>query len=90
MTELNLNFPPPPAPQQKSVPGLYLEPHQTRDRAPTAHENAIADVIERCYAAGIHDRASLVAELNRADVAGPDGKPWTEASFEAEMKRLGA
>lgn len=98
MTELNLNVAP-RTPTSTSTAGaqlvlapngLYLDPHQTRDRAPTAEENAIGDVIERCYAAGVTDCDTLVAELNKANVAGPGGTAWSIASFEAEMKRLGA
>ena len=69
---------------------LYLNPNQTRDREPTPAENAIADAIERCYAAGIHTCDGLVAELNKANVAAPDGKSWTEEIFKREMARLGA
>lgn len=69
---------------------LYLNPNQTRDREPTPAENAIADVIERCYAAGIHTCDGLVAALNKANVAAPDGKSWTEENFKREMARLGA
>jgi len=72
------------------VAELYLNPNQTREREPTAAENAIADVIERSYAAGIHTWEGLVAELIEANVAAPDGKPWTEESFKREMARLGA
>jgi hypothetical protein len=70
--------------------GLYLDAHQARDREPTIAENAIADVIERCYAAGTHTCDGIVSELNRAGVLGPDGRPWTEESFKREMTRLGA
>lgn len=69
---------------------LYLNPNQARDREPTPAENAIADVIERCYAAGIQTCEGLVAELNKARVRAPDGKAWSEDSFKAEMARLGA
>ena len=68
---------------------LYLNPNQTRDREPTPAENAIADVIERCYAAGIVDCEGIVAELNNARVSGPDGKAWSEEGFKREMARLG-
>lgn len=69
---------------------LYLNPNQTRDREPTPAENAIADVIERCYAAGIHTCEGLVAELVKANIAGPDGKAWSEEIFIREMNRLGS
>ena len=70
---------------------LYLDPHQTRDAEPTPAENAIADVIERCYAAGMSTCDGLVAELNKAGIPAPDNmERWTEESFKREMERLGA
>lgn len=69
---------------------LYLNPAQTRDHEPTHVENAIGDVIERCYAAGVVSLEGLVAALNDAKVSSPEGKPWTEESFKREMARLGA
>jgi hypothetical protein len=69
---------------------LYFNPNQTRDREPTSLENAIADVIERSYASGIVTCEGLVAELNKAAIAGPDGKAWSEESFKREMALLGA
>ena len=69
---------------------LYLDPHQTRTAEPTPHENAIADVIERCYAAGATTSEALVAALNAAGVHDPDGKAWAVDAFKREMARLGA
>jgi hypothetical protein len=69
---------------------LYLSPHQTRDREPTQVENAIADVIERCYADGVTACDPIVAALDKSGVPSPDGKPWTVAAFQALMKKLGA
>lgn len=66
---------------------LYLNPHQTRNRAPTTYEDLLADAIERAYAAGIHDLASLVAYLNRSGPNCPSGL-WSEASYQAELARL--
>ena len=42
----------------------YLNPHQARDREPDAYQNLLGDAIERCYAAGVHDLAGLVEQLN--------------------------
>ena len=68
---------------------LYLKPLQTRDHEPTPVENAIGDVIEQSYAAGVDTCQGLVAALNRANVPAPDGKAWSEESFKREMARLG-
>lgn len=69
---------------------LYNETHQNRTAPPTAYESLLGDSIERAYAQGIHDLEGLVAYLNDAGPAGPNGQPWTPASFEQEMARLGA
>lgn len=70
-------------------PTLYNETYQHRSAPPTAYENLLGDSIERAFAQGIHELAELVAYLNTAGPAGPDGQPWTPASFESEMARLG-
>lgn len=69
---------------------LYNETHQNRTAPPTAYESLLGDSIERAYAQGILDLEALVAYLNDAGPAGPNGQPWTPASFEQEMARLGA
>jgi hypothetical protein len=69
---------------------LYNETHQTRAAPPTSYENLLGDSIERAYAAGIHDLDGLVSYLNQAGPSGPNGQPWTGASFQQEMARLGA
>lgn len=68
----------------------YLNPHQARDRAPDDYQNLLGDAIERAYAAGIHDLAGLVTQLNEANVPAPNGQAWTAELFQKEMKRLGA
>lgn len=72
------------------TPELYNETHQHRLAAPTAYESLLGDSIERAFAQGIHDLSALVAYLNMAGPSGPNGQPWTEASYEQEMSRLGA
>ena len=69
---------------------LYNETFQNRAAAPTAYESLLGDSIERAYAAGIHDLPGLVAHLNEAGPAGPNGQPWTADSYCKEMARLGA
>lgn len=68
----------------------YLDPHQARQRKPTAYEDLLGDSIERGFAAGLHELDALVDYLNKAGPLGPDGQPWTPANFESEMTRLGA
>lgn len=69
---------------------LYNETHQHRTAPPTAYESLLGDSIERAYAQGIHDLEGLVAYLNSAGPAGPNGQPWTSDNFQREMARLGA
>ena len=69
---------------------LYNETHQNRTAPPTAYESLLGDSIERAFAAGIHDLEGLVAFLNEGGPAGPNGQPWTTASYQQEMARLGA
>lgn len=72
------------------TPELYNETHQTRTALPTAYESLLGDSIERAFAQGTHDLVGLVAYLNTAGPAGPNGQPWTEQSYCQEMARLGA
>lgn len=69
---------------------LYNETFQNRAAPPTAYESLLGDSIERAFAAGIHDLEGLVNYLNEAGPAGPNGQPWTSASYQQEMARLGA
>jgi hypothetical protein len=69
---------------------LYLEPVQARTAAPTDYENKLGDALEAAFADGIQDLGPLVARLNEAGARAPDGKAWTEQSFQTEIKRLGA
>jgi hypothetical protein len=75
---------------QAPVVASYLEPHQARDRKPTAYEDLLGDSIERAYATGLHELDALLGYLNKAGPLGPDGQPWTADTFQAEMARLGA
>ena len=70
--------------------GLYLDPHQTRERAPTDYENLLGDALEKAYAAGVTDVPAICERLMADCVPSPGGKPWTPELFESEMKRLGA
>ncbi len=74
----------------RPYPEPWLEPRQAQARPPTAYENLLADAIESAFAAGVWDLPGLVARLNADGIRTPDGQAWTEARYEAEMKRLGA
>lgn len=69
---------------------LYNGTHQHRAAAPTAYESLLGDSIERAFAQGIHELDGLVAYLNNAGPAGPNGQPWTNELYCQEMARLGA
>ena len=62
---------------------------QTRSAPPTGYENALGDALEALFLKQIYDLPGIVTGLNEAGLHGPDGRYWTEASFQAEMKRLG-
>jgi hypothetical protein len=63
---------------------------QTRARAPTEYENRLGDALEQVFAGGAGALAEVVEGLNKLEFPDPDGRAWTEASFQEEMKRLGA
>ena len=63
---------------------------QTRGRAPSEYENRLGDALEQVFASGATELAEVVKKLNEMGMAAPDGAPWTEARFEAEMAKLGA
>ncbi len=69
---------------------LYNETHQNRGGPPTSYENLLGDSIERAFAQGIHDLDGVVGYLNGAGPSAPNGQPWTSASYQQEMARLGA
>lgn len=62
---------------------------QTRPATPTAYENRLGDALVDVFASGAVELADVVAGLNKIGMHAPDGQPWTEASFTAEMSRLG-
>lgn len=67
----------------------YLQPHQARQRPPTSYEDLLGDAIERGFGAGHWELEALVEHLNKSGPLGPNGAPWTSASFQAVMKTLG-
>ena len=56
---------------------------------PDLAQNRLGDALEDLFARGVRDLAEIAAGLNALGVPAPDGRPWTEASFGAEMRRLG-
>jgi hypothetical protein len=63
---------------------------QSRAAPPTAAENRLADALQRIFGDAVYDLPGIVARLNQAGLVGPGGDAWTEASFTAELARLGA
>ena len=66
----------------------YLNPHQARRRPPTSYEDLLGDAIERAFGAGHWELDALVGYLNKSGPLGPNGAPWTPASFQTVMKTL--
>lgn len=62
---------------------------QHRAEPPTDFENRLGDALEQIFARSIEHLPDIVRELNRI-TQDADGKAWTEESFLAQMKRLGA
>lgn len=62
---------------------------QSRAAAPTDYENALGDALENLFRNGVTELSEIVAGLNASGMHGPDGRYWTEESFQAEMARLG-
>ena len=67
----------------------YLDPHQARTRAPSSYEDLLGDSIERAFGAGQWELDALVGYLNKAGPQGPNGQPWTAASYQSVIKTLG-
>src|SRR4051812_11008290 len=63
---------------------------QSRRAAPTDYELRLGDALEQAFEDGASTPAELVARLNSLNVLRPDGQPWDEAAFLAEMRQLGA
>ncbi len=63
---------------------------QTRAAPPTEQEDRLGDALERVFAKGVESLPEVVAQLNAEGSRDPAGDPWTQASFQEHMKRLGA
>ncbi|WP_299534315.1 recombinase-like helix-turn-helix domain-containing protein [uncultured Streptomyces sp.] len=68
----------------------YLQVHQSRTQEPTAYAYKLAATLEEVFTVEGHELSDVVRGLNARKVHTPEGEPWTEESFRAEMKRLGA
>ncbi len=63
---------------------------QTRAAPPTAAENALADALQAIFAEEIYELPHIVERLNASAWRRPPAPPrWSEASFRAELHRLG-
>jgi hypothetical protein len=69
---------------------LYQEPVQTRDVPATPYEVRLAGLIQTVFAEGHYELPELLKGLTDHGSTAPDGSPWTEETFRAEMKKLGA
>lgn len=76
---------PPPDPRL-AVPGRPPVPFHE----PTPYEYKLAATLEEVFTHEGHELTDVVRGLNARKVHTPDGAPWTEESFRAEMNRLGA
>lgn len=68
----------------------YLEPIQSRQGPLAPYEKKLAGLIEKVFSEGHYELPALVSGLNDHGSLAPDGSPWSEESFRAEMSRLGA
>ncbi len=71
------------------APDRYLMTHQARHHPSTVYEGLLGDAIERAFGAGHYALADLVADLKRQGISDPEGKEWTEQSYQAVMARYG-
>ena len=62
---------------------------QHRAEPPSEFENRLGDALVQIFANGVESLHDVVQELNRL-VPDRSGKPWTDESFQAEMRGLGS
>jgi hypothetical protein len=68
----------------------YLSPRQTRDQAPTAWQQELANALEGIFSRGDYELKEVVEGLNASRVRPPTGGTWTAESFTTVMRELGA
>jgi len=62
---------------------------QTRAAPPTEFESRLGDALEQVFGRGIEALREVVEQLNAQGSRDAAGRPWTEASFQETMRRLG-
>ena len=62
---------------------------QNRSAPPTEYEQALADALQEIFVEEVYDLPGIVGRLNESGVKTPEEGGWTEANFQAEMRRLG-
>ena len=73
----------------KAFGGLNFNPQDfTADPVEVAYRNTLGDGLERVFESGAETIADMVKGLNDRNVPGPEGKLWTEALLESELRRL--
>jgi len=84
-------------PNQAAGKGMIEKPdeveniiHQTRSTPPTEYENRLGEALTEIFDADVDQLPDVITKLNEMGVQAPYGVAWTEDSFQAEMKRLGA
>jgi hypothetical protein len=68
----------------------YCNPRQAATREPSDWENELGDAIEAAFSEGCYVLDALVRRLNLSRVRTRDGQQWTDESFVATMRELGA
>ena len=64
--------------------------HRTLRLSASEYERSLAAALLGILGRSIHESAGIVAALNASGCRPPSGEAWTEATFTAEMERLGA
>lgn len=85
-----------PKPNQVAGKGSIEQPDkiqniawQTRPAIPTEYEIQLGDALETVFASGAESLDQVVAKLNELGMRTAEGRTWTSAVFESEMKKLG-
>jgi len=73
-----------------NAPERELIVWQTRPAPPSEFELSLAAALEQLFAQRIYELPDIVAALNRDGARTRQGEPWTEQSFVATFRELGA
>ncbi|MFJ5956989.1 recombinase-like helix-turn-helix domain-containing protein [Paenarthrobacter sp. NPDC092416] len=69
---------------------LYLDPAQSRLGKPVSpYEKKLSGALAEIFSQGTHHLTGVIVGLNNLGLNAPDGAPWDEPRFLAEMRRLG-